>query len=144
MVRSKDYLNQAFQIEKRIAAKLEQIESLRVIVTRVTVTLSDVKVQSSLPTSRMENVIAKMMDLEEELKTDMEELIAIKSEVMRTIRLVPDPEQQLILEKRYLCYEKWEDISVDLNISVQHTFRLHGEALKKVEEILKMRVNERE
>ena len=74
----------------------------------------------------------------------MDALIAIKSEVMRTIRLVPDPELQLILEKRYLCYEKWEDISIDLNISIQHTFRLHGEALKKIEEILKMRVNERE
>lgn len=143
-MRSKDYLNQAFQIEKRIAAKAEQIESLRAVVTKVTTTLSDVKVQSSLKVSRMEDTIAKMMDLEEELKTDMDELIAIKSEVMRTIRQVPDPEQQLLLEKRYLCYEKWEDISIDLNISIQHTFRLHGEALKKIEEILKMRVNERE
>ena len=143
-MRSKDYLNQAFQIEKRIAAKAEQIESLRTVVTKVTTTLSDVKVQSSLKVSRMEDTIAKMMDLEEELKTDMDELIAIKSEVMRAIRQVPDPEQQLLLEKRYLCYEKWEDISIDLGISVQHTFRLHGEALKKIEEILKMRVNERE
>ena len=143
-MRSKDYLNQAFQIEKRIAAKAEQIESLRTAVTKVTTTLIDVKVQGSQQTSRMENIIAKMMDLEEELKTDMDALIAIKSEVMKTIRLVPDPELQLILEKRYLCYEKWEDISIDLNISIQHTFRLHGEALKKIEEILKMRVNERE
>lgn len=143
-MKSKDYLNQAYQIEKRIAAKVEQIESLRTVATKVTSTLSDVKVQSSQQTSRMENIIAKMMDLEEELKTDMDQLIAIKTEVMRTIRQVPDPELQLLLEKRYLCYEKWEDIAIDMNISIQHTFRLHGEALKKIEEILKMRVNERE
>ena len=81
---------------------------------------------------------------EEELKTDMDQLIAIKTEVMRTIRQVPDPELQLLLEKRYLCHEKLEDIAIDMNISIQHTFRLHREALKKIEEILKMRVNERE
>ena len=57
---------------------------------------------------------------------------------------MPDPELQLLLEKRYLCHEKLEDIAIDMNISIQHTFRLHREALKKIEEILKMRVNERE
>ena len=57
---------------------------------------------------------------------------------------MPDPELQLLLEKRYLCHEKLEVIAIDMNISIQHTFRLHGEALKKIEEILKMRVNERE
>ena len=56
---------------------------------------------------------------------------------------MPDPELQLLLEKRYLCHEKLEDIAIDMNISIQHTFRLHREALKKIEEILKMRVNER-
>lgn len=141
---SKEYLNRAHQIENRISAKAEQIEMLRSLVTKVTATISDTKVQSTPPPSRMEEIITKIMDLEEELKTDMDELISIKSEVMKTVKLVPEPELQLLLEKRYLYYEKWEDIAIEMGISVQHMFRLHGEALKKVEEILKMRVNERE
>ncbi len=141
---SKEYLNQAHQIEKRIMTKAEQIEVLRAVVTKVTTTLSKAKVQASPPPSKMEGTIAKMIDLEEELKTDMDELIATKAEVMRTVHMVREPELQLLLEKRYLCHEKWDDIAADMGLSVQHVFRLHGEALKKVEEILKLRVNERD
>lgn len=141
---SKEYLNQAHQIEKRIMTKAEQIEVLRAVVTKVTTTLSKAKVQASPPPSKMEGTIAKMIDLEEELKTDMDELIATKAEVMRTVHMVREPELQLLLEKRYLCHEKWDDIAADMGLSVQHVFRLHGEALKKVEDILKLRVNERD
>ena len=38
---TKDYLNQAFRIDQRISSKLEQIESLKALATRVTTTLSD-------------------------------------------------------------------------------------------------------
>ena len=141
---SKEYLNQAHQIEKRIMTKAEQIEVLRAVVTKVTTTLSKARVQSSLSPSRMEGTIAKMIDLEEELKADMDELITTKADVTKTVRMVSDPELQLLLEKRYLCHEKWDEIAMDMGISVQHMFRLHGEALKKVEEILKLRVNERD
>lgn len=60
------------------------------------------------------------------------------------VHMVREPELQLLLEKRYLCHEKWDDIAADMGLSVQHVFRLHGEALKKVEDILKLRVNERD
>lgn len=141
---SKEYLNQAHQIEKRIMTKAEQIEVLRAVVTKVTTTLSKARVQSTPSPSRMEGTIAKMIDLEEELKADMDELITTKADVTKTVRMVSDPELQLLLEKRYLCHEKWDEIAMDMGISVQHMFRLHGEALKKVEEILKLRVNERD
>ena len=48
---------------------------------------------------------------------------------------ITDVERQwrlLILEQRYLCFKTWEQISVDMGYSIQHTFRLHDKALKEV------------
>lgn len=141
---SKEYLNQARHIENRILTKAEQIEVLRAVVTKVTTTLSKAKVQTSPPPSKMEGTIAKMIDLEDELKTDIDELIAIKSMVTKTVRLIQEPDLQLILEKRYLCYESWDQIAAEMGISVQHAYHLHSNALKKVGEILKLRENKRD
>ncbi len=41
-------------------------------------------------------------------------------------------EYQILLEQRYLCFKSWEQISVDLGYSIQHTFRLHDAALEEL------------
>lgn len=35
--------------------------------------------------------------------------------------------------KRYLCFQTFEQIAVDLHYSIEYTFRLHKKALEKVE-----------
>ena len=47
------------------------------------------------------------------------------------INAVSDPDQQLILELRYLCYKPWNEIMTELGYSEPTIYRLHGEALKK-------------
>ena len=47
-------------------------------------------------------------------------------------------EERTILEKRYLCFDTWEQISVDMGYSIQHTFRLHDKALKEIDGFLKV------
>ena len=41
-----------------------------------------------------------------------------------------------ILEKRYLCFLSWEQISVDMHYSMQYTFKMHDKALTEVEALL--------
>jgi len=48
------------------------------------------------------------------------------------------------LEKRYLCFLSWEKIAVEMHYSIQHVYRMHDDALKVVDSILTMRVNESE
>ena len=38
----------------------------------------------------------------------------------------------LVLEKRYLCFNSWEQIAVDMNYSIQYCFNIHRNALKKL------------
>ncbi|WP_245654175.1 hypothetical protein [Aedoeadaptatus pacaensis] len=57
----------------------------------------------------------------------------LKKEIVRTIKKIEDKELQAVLEKRYLCFESWEKIVVEMNYSIQPIFRLHSRALKNIE-----------
>lgn len=134
---AKAYLKQARFLDRCIKTKMQQISSLEDIATRCTVRLSDMPRNPNRGGSRMADAVEKIVDLEEDIKGDISELVALKREIMTTISKLHDIQQQLLLEKRYLCYMKWEDIAADLGVSLQHTYRIHGHALQEIESVLK-------
>ena len=81
---------------------------------------------------RMADTICKIVDLEREINEDIDRLVDLKAEARRVINAVSDPDQQLILELRYLCYKPWNEIMTELGYSEPTIYRLHGEALKKI------------
>jgi DNA-directed RNA polymerase specialized sigma subunit len=80
----------------------------------------------------MEDTIVKIVDLENEINRDIDRLVDLKAEARRLIGQVKEPDQQLVLELRYLCYKPWSEIMVELGCSEPTVYRLHGEALKKI------------
>ena len=129
---AKEYLSQAMHIDQRINSKLEQVTRLRENVTNCTATLSDMPRPDSPNKQRMEETICKIVDLEREINADIDRLVDLKAEARKAINAVTDPDQQLILELRYLCYKPWNEIMTELGYSEPTIYRLHGEALKKI------------
>lgn len=129
---TKEYLKQAFYLDKNINSKLEQVEKLNELATKATATLSDMPKSPNRGESRLEEIIVKIIDLQEEINKDIDALIDLKREIAWTINNVKDKEMRSILEKRYLCFDSWEKIAVDMNYSIQHIFRLHNKALKSI------------
>ena len=72
------------------------------------------------------------MDLEREINADIDRLVDLKAEARKAINAVTDPDQQLILELRYLCYKPWLEIAETIGYSEPTVYRLHGEALKNI------------
>ena len=130
---AKDYLSQAHRIDQRINSKLEQVQSLRSLAEKATSTLSETKVSNSHNVTRMQDIIAKMVDLEAEINADIDTLVDLKREISTVIKQVDNLEFQTLLELRYLCFMRWEEIAVQMSYSSQHMFRLHDDALKAVE-----------
>lgn len=93
-------------------------------------------------TSRMADVVCKIIDLQTELKQDMNKLLDLKKEILSTVKCVLNVEHQTVLEKRYLCYESWEQIAVDLGYSSKHIFKVHNAALDDVELLLQKKCDE--
>lgn len=128
----KEYLNQAYRVDERISVKLEQIQRLRELATKATTTLSCAGGGGGGDAHSKERIIAKIVDLEQTINADIEHLIDLKAEIAEVIKQVNNKEYQELLELRYLCYKKWEDIASQMGYSTQNIFVLHKKALKKV------------
>lgn len=129
---AKEYLGQAYRLDQRINSKLEQIMSLRNLATKATSTLSDTPPSGTRNVHSMEDIIVKIVEMENEINHDIDNLVDLKREMVSVIKAVTDPEYQTILELRYLCFKSWEQIAVDMNYSIQHIYRLRDKALNEI------------
>ena len=129
---AKEYLSQAYRLDKRIDSKIEQLKSLNLLATKCTSTLSDMPKSQSISNSRLEDTVVKIVDLQEEINRDIDSLVDLKRDIVRTIKSVQNPEYQIILELRYLCFKAWEEIAVQMNCSIDNVFKIRKNALKSV------------
>ena len=128
----KEYLNQAYWLDRRIDSKLEQLSALRDTATKTTAVMDGEVVSHTRNVHSLQDVIAKIIDMQEEINSDIDALVDLKRDIMRTIREIEDPEAQTVLELRYLCFKRWEEISVIMNYSVRRVYQIHDEALEKL------------
>lgn len=124
----KTYLNQAYKTELRINNKLEQLKMLRALVEKTTSTLSDMP-KSQDNANRQEDILTRIIDMENEIKVEINGLLDLKEGVQSVIRTVEEPELKLLLELRYLCYRPWSEIAEEMNYDEKYLHKLHGKAL---------------
>ena len=129
---AKEYLSQAYRLDKRIDSKIEQFKSLNLLATKCTSTLPDMPKSQSISNSRLEDTVVKIVDLQEEINMDIDSLVDLKRDIVKTIKSVQNPEYQIILELRYLCFKTWEEIAVQMNCSIDNVFKIRKNALKSV------------
>lgn len=129
---AKEYLSQAYRIDQRINSKLEQVMSLRDLLGKANVTLTGMPKSPTPNPHSMEDIIVKMVDLESEINDDIDTLVDLKAEIMRCIKRVDNPEYQTLLELRYLCFKRWENISAEMGYSLRRLYELHNLALEQV------------
>lgn len=129
---AKAYLAQAYRIDQRINSKLEQLSSLRELSTKATATFSDVPHSGTRNVHRMEDIICKIVTLEDEINAEIDRLVDLKRDIHALIGEVQDPEYQTLLELRYLCFKTWEQIAVLMNYSTKYLFELHARALRSI------------
>ncbi|HPF54678.1 MAG TPA: DUF1492 domain-containing protein [Clostridia bacterium] len=130
---AKAYLEQAFRLDQRINSKIAQVGALHELATKATSTISDMPRAASPNVHRMEDIIMKIFALEEEINADIDALVDLKREIVAVIKAVENTEYQTVLEKRYLNFDKWEQIAVDMGYSMDWLFAIHRAALKNIE-----------
>ena len=126
---AKEYLGQAYRLDQRINSKLEQVAALNDLATKATSTLTGMPRNPNRATSMMADAIAKIIDLQAEINNDIDRLVDLKREIVGLIKTINNMEYQTLLEKRYLCFETWEQIAVDMGYNVRHVYRIHDEAV---------------
>ncbi len=82
--------------------------------------------------NHQEDIIIRIIDLEKEITKDIDKLIDEKKRAKSVIDTLDGP-YKLVMSMRYLECMKWEEIAYRLDYSIQAVYKIHGQALKRVE-----------
>ena len=130
------FLSQAYRMELQVQSKLQQVANLRSLATQVHSLSSTEPVSHTRDVTAMQETITKIVEEEQILNAQIDALIDAKRLVREVIGLVKNVNFRLILEKRHLLFQTWEEIAIDLGITTRWTKDRHKEALKTVGRIL--------
>ena len=122
------YLRSAWYYQKKADFLNEKIMVLRSKATKMTTSFQDVPTFGGFADHRQQ-VIAEMVDLEREYGKSMMMCRNKAKEIEFVIGLLENHQEKLVLEMRYLHYDNWLDIAINLNYSVQMIYKIHGRAL---------------
>lgn len=132
---AKEFFQRNYYLEQRVNSRLRRLSDLRQLAGRVTSSLSREPVSGSADVHKLDGTIAKIVDMEREINEDIDRLVGAKREAMAVIRQVEHPDQQLVLELRYLDFKSWPAIAEEMGLSPRWVQTLHERALAAVENI---------
>lgn len=124
-------LKQIKKLDVLINSKLEEIESLKTLATKVNAPLNQERVQSSGSNDQLGECVAKIVDLQNEINDDIDAFINLKREVMRKIDSIDNSQYCDLLYKRYFEYKTWECVAEEMNLSREWVRNLHNRALNE-------------
>lgn len=133
-MKAKDYLQQIRKCDRRIENRLSMLKTLHDLATSVTSAMKDTPVQGGGASDKVGNAVTSIVCLENEINAEVDRFVDLKREAMGAIDKL-DPPYSCILYKRYFEYKTWEQIAVELNFCFRHVVRLHGVALKMLEDV---------
>ncbi|MCL2343358.1 MAG: DUF1492 domain-containing protein [Firmicutes bacterium] len=133
---AKEFLSQAWDLNREIKAKESQIRILREQATRVHAVILGDKVQTSPQPDRVGDIVARITDLAEDYAMDVERLRDVKAEIHSAINKVSRAKYRAVLTERYINFKRWEDIAAENKYSWKTVHRIHAAALKEIVERL--------
>lgn len=111
----------------------ERAERYRSMAMRATSRVDALRVSGTPNRSKVETYVLEMVDVHDELKRETDKLLEKSRKAEKLIRLLPDHRHRMVLQLRYLCGMKWEEVAKEMVISLRWVHRLHGAALKELE-----------
>lgn len=132
----KRYLQQIRLYDSHINTKLEELQHLKEMVTRITPTLKDDVVSGGNSQDKLADAVVKIVDLEAEIDREIDSYVNAKQEISSVLDGIVDPDQLQVLHKRYVQYKTFEQIACDMNMTYRNVCYIHGKALLTVREIM--------
>ena len=149
---AKEYLQQAYKIERRINIIVAKVEKLRSQLEYKGISYDSGGSHGSSNGDAMLNTLVKINEYESKQNELADKLIEKRFEIEKAIEGVQNAVQREVLERRYLLYEQWEShaewrtdeltgrkykvivngIAENMNYSVRAIYKIHGKALQNI------------
>lgn len=130
-------LKAAYKLNLLIDSKIAQREVCIALACKCTANYDKIGTGGN---SAQDKILCKIADLQTEINNDIDRLVAVKQELAAAIAQVDDIRHRTLLELRYLCCKKWEDIAEIMHYSNRQVLRLHKQALKSFADRMSLNV----
>lgn len=127
---AKEYLMQYRESMERTAEIETHLHELKAEAIR----LKDHEGQSV----KLDDATAKYVDACDEMSAELNRLAALRQEIKQTIEAVSNARLRSMLTEIYMGGQTLVRIAADKERSYEHICRLHGEALRRVSEIMRI------
>ena len=118
---------------QKIKRKRAQLQEIADLCTNITVDMSEDRVQTSGDKDRLGSLIAKKVDIETELMGEISEALDDMKEIEDAINGLEDPDEQTVLQERFIEGKKWDDIADDICYSRMTAIRIKNRAISKID-----------
>ena len=126
---AKAWLKRGWQLDREINSLLRTKQETRARLMSITASYTGEPVNGTRDPHRYD----RLAELEEKIDRRIDQLVAVKQEIMDAIAQVEDSRYRTLLTERYMEFKTWEQIAVDMNYSWKQIHRLHSQALKALE-----------
>ena len=137
MTEAQKYLKQVKLYDTHIDNKVQELDRLKGVATKVTTSLSLVPGSGSGSQDKLGDAVAKIIDLQAEVNQAIDVYVDKKREVCNLIGKIQDPDQLAVLHKRYIQYKHWEQIACEMGYTYRNVCYIHGRALQAIKELMK-------
>ena len=132
----KEKLRELSNHEYKLKSKRLKLEALRTLSVENSSKLDSQPSGTSSVHSRNEELVCKIIELEEEIKKEEIELQKEKVRMLELIEHISDLNEQRVLIERYIQHMNWQEIADSLYCSISWTYRLHGRALESLRHVV--------
>lgn len=130
----KNYLSQAYYIDKRVITLQDELTMLESKLERCTASYTSIRGGGSQPT--FEYNLDKVMKYREILNHEIDNLIEHKRSIKQTIAKLDNDKERLILYKKYINFQTFESIAEDLKLDPRQIYRIHKKSLEKLQNVI--------
>lgn len=131
---AKAWLKRGWQLDREINSLLRTKEETRAWLMSVTASYSGEPVNGTRDPHRYD----RLAELDEKIDQRIDQLVAVKQEIVDAIAQVEDSRYRTLLTERYMEFRTWEQIAVDMNYTWRRVMQLHGEALIALGQVVGM------
>lgn len=127
------YLSQINRCDHVIKNKMSEIQKLSDMATSISVSPKEVDVQSSGDPDKMGSAVAKIADLQNEIKELVCEFVDKRRVIIGQIDSMENTDVYIVLHAHYVDNKDWNLISVEMGYSYRNIMNLRKKAIREFE-----------
>ena len=129
---AKQFLSRGRWIEREISALMRTRDETRDRLTHITQSYDGDGAQTTKDPHKFDALV----ELEYKLDERIDELCAVKTEILDAIGKLEDSRERLALQLYYIDMKSWEQVCVELHYSWRQTMYIRKQAIRHVDEII--------